>query len=217
MGLDHQNVLGDTIEEIAREKAGIFKPGVLAVTSNQPPTAMLELEMHAKKSGNSLVVAPDLASFEGASGQGDIRIGVPGEVQRMNAAVAISLANAWLALKDGGGGGGTVGAEKLFVLHEWMRKGLADAHILGRCQTVRFPPPQKAKEDVALGGGGCTLGPSGGLGEVVWYLDGAHTTESMDNGVEWFRTVGKSRPGARRVLVSVGTHVEGLGFYGFKV
>ena len=206
LGLDHQNVLGDTIEEIAREKAGIFKPGVLAVTSNQPPTAMLELEMHAKKSGNPLIVAPDLDIFEGASGQGDIRIGVPGAVQRMNAAVAVSLANAWLALKDCGGAGGTVGAVELFVLHEWMRKGLADAHILGRCQTVRFPPPEKAAVDVAIGGGGCTLGPSGGLGEMVWYLDGAHTIESMENGVEWFQTVGQFRSGARRVLVSIGTH-----------
>lgn len=203
LGLDHQNVLGDTIEEIAREKAGIFKPGVLAVTSVQPPTAMLELEMHAARTGNALHVAPKLESFEGSSAEGDIRIGVPGEVQKLNAALAVSLTNAWLALKDGGGARGTVGVEVLFVLHNWMRKGLEDAYILGRCQTVRFPPSEKAFEHVVLGGGGCTLGATGGLGEMVWYLDGAHTVESMDNGVEWFRAVGRSRAGSRRILVSI--------------
>ena len=39
VGLDHVAVLGDTVEKIAAEKAGIIKPGVPVVTSLQHPDA----------------------------------------------------------------------------------------------------------------------------------------------------------------------------------
>lgn len=45
LGLDHTNVLGDTIEEIAMEKAGIFKKGVPAITVDQVPGAMSRLKV----------------------------------------------------------------------------------------------------------------------------------------------------------------------------
>ncbi len=41
--LDHQKYLGDTISQIAREKAGILRPGVPAVTLPQHPEANLAL------------------------------------------------------------------------------------------------------------------------------------------------------------------------------
>ena len=37
IGLDHTAVLGDTIEAIAQEKAGIIKPGCYVVTNEQQP------------------------------------------------------------------------------------------------------------------------------------------------------------------------------------
>ena len=39
IGLDHTNYLGDTIEEIAGEKAGIIKPESIAVLAAQQPDA----------------------------------------------------------------------------------------------------------------------------------------------------------------------------------
>jgi dihydrofolate synthase/folylpolyglutamate synthase len=47
LSIDHQNLLGDTIDSIAKEKAGIFKPGVPAVTVQQEPSAMRVLRSHA--------------------------------------------------------------------------------------------------------------------------------------------------------------------------
>jgi dihydrofolate synthase/folylpolyglutamate synthase len=44
---DHQNFLGNRIEQIAAEKAGILKPGVPAIFARQSPTAMRELEQRA--------------------------------------------------------------------------------------------------------------------------------------------------------------------------
>ena len=40
ISLDHTQVLGDTLERIAIEKAGIIKPGAVAVVAPQPPEAM---------------------------------------------------------------------------------------------------------------------------------------------------------------------------------
>ena len=39
IGLDHKDILGDTIEQIAREKAGIIKSGVPVVIGTLPPEA----------------------------------------------------------------------------------------------------------------------------------------------------------------------------------
>ncbi len=47
LSIDHQDQLGDTIDKIAREKAGIFKRGVPAVTVQQEPEAMRVLKSHA--------------------------------------------------------------------------------------------------------------------------------------------------------------------------
>jgi dihydrofolate synthase / folylpolyglutamate synthase len=46
--LDHQQFLGDTIEQIATEKAGILKPGVPAVFACQRPEAAAVLRAHAQ-------------------------------------------------------------------------------------------------------------------------------------------------------------------------
>ncbi|MBC8470019.1 MAG: bifunctional folylpolyglutamate synthase/dihydrofolate synthase [Planctomycetes bacterium] len=47
LSIDHQNLLGNTIDSIAKEKAGIFKRGVPAVTVQQEPSAMRVLRSQA--------------------------------------------------------------------------------------------------------------------------------------------------------------------------
>jgi len=47
LSIDHQNLLGDTIDSIAKEKAGIFKRGVPAITVQQEPSAMRVLKSQA--------------------------------------------------------------------------------------------------------------------------------------------------------------------------
>lgn len=49
--LDHQAFLGDTMIEIAGEKAGIFRRGAPAVISPQSPDAMAALQDHARRIG----------------------------------------------------------------------------------------------------------------------------------------------------------------------
>jgi len=47
LSIDHQYLLGDTIDSIAKEKAGIFKRGVPAITVQQEPSAMRVLQSQA--------------------------------------------------------------------------------------------------------------------------------------------------------------------------
>jgi dihydrofolate synthase/folylpolyglutamate synthase len=47
LSIDHQNLLGNTIDSIAKEKAGIFKRGVPTVTVQQEPSAMRVLRSQA--------------------------------------------------------------------------------------------------------------------------------------------------------------------------
>ncbi len=47
IGLDHQEYLGDTLEAIAREKAGIFRKGRTAVIGGREPVPILESAAHS--------------------------------------------------------------------------------------------------------------------------------------------------------------------------
>ena len=44
ISLDHTNILGSTVQEIAKDKAGIIKKGAVVVAAPQPPEAMLVIE-----------------------------------------------------------------------------------------------------------------------------------------------------------------------------
>lgn len=57
IGLDHQQFLGETIEEIAREKAGILKRGVIGVIGRMPPAARAAIEAVAERVNAPLAVA----------------------------------------------------------------------------------------------------------------------------------------------------------------
>ena len=58
VSLDHQGYLGDTIELIAAEKAGILKPGVTAVIAAQRPEAAEVLRSVAAEVGAPLYATP---------------------------------------------------------------------------------------------------------------------------------------------------------------
>ncbi|KAG5464093.1 hypothetical protein LSCM1_00273 [Leishmania martiniquensis] len=58
LGYDHMEILGDTIQEIASEKAGIMKPGVVCFAAPQVdhPETRSVLEKHAREVGAPLVL-----------------------------------------------------------------------------------------------------------------------------------------------------------------
>lgn len=56
LSIDHQQYLGDTLPEIAGEKAGILKPGVPCVVGPQPDDALAVIEARAARLGVPLLV-----------------------------------------------------------------------------------------------------------------------------------------------------------------
>ena len=90
IGLDHREHLGGTIAAIAREKAGVLRPGCVACSAPQAPEAADVLMAEAERVGAELRWVDPLPSPE----QGGPRLGLPGGLQRANAAVAVAMAAA---------------------------------------------------------------------------------------------------------------------------
>jgi dihydrofolate synthase/folylpolyglutamate synthase len=63
LSIDHQHQLGNTIDSIAREKAGVFKRGVPAITVEQEPAAMRVLKAEATTVKAPLSVTGDDIDF----------------------------------------------------------------------------------------------------------------------------------------------------------
>ena len=61
IGLEHCDWLGDTIEKIAGEKAGIVKPGVPVVLGRNEPSVRAVVEARAAELGSPFFYAPELA------------------------------------------------------------------------------------------------------------------------------------------------------------
>ena len=57
VSIDHQQYLGETLGEIAAEKAGILKPGVPCVVAAQPDAALAVIEARAEEVGAPLLIA----------------------------------------------------------------------------------------------------------------------------------------------------------------
>jgi len=86
IGLDHQEVLGETLAEIAAEEAGICRHGVPALTAAQQPSdALTAIRATAAARGARLRVA-ELTLLPR-----DAVLGLAGEHQHLNAALALAL------------------------------------------------------------------------------------------------------------------------------
>uniref|UniRef100_A0A8C8K8I6 Folylpolyglutamate synthase n=1 Tax=Oncorhynchus tshawytscha TaxID=74940 RepID=A0A8C8K8I6_ONCTS len=130
LGIDHTSILGDTIEKIAWQKGGIFKPGVPAFTVKQPDSPMMVLKERAKEIGCPLWVCPELEEYPADSGP--LRLGLAGHHQRSNASLALQLSHSWLQRRCLPGRWDT-------SLSSWA-VGLEDTEWPGRTQTLKHGP-----------------------------------------------------------------------------
>jgi dihydrofolate synthase / folylpolyglutamate synthase len=103
--LEHREMLGDTVEAIAGEKAGILKPGVPAFTTEEDPRVLEVLRREAEARGASLevvappaaVVGPDGSRFTldtGAWGELELASPLLGRHQTRNVALAVRTVEA---------------------------------------------------------------------------------------------------------------------------
>jgi dihydrofolate synthase/folylpolyglutamate synthase len=105
ISMDHMDFLGDRLDGIAVEKAGIIKPGVPCATGAQDPAAMAVLDRIAAERGAPLLargrdwhcdLATDQLRYADARGTLDLPPpALPGPHQADNAGIAITALRAW--------------------------------------------------------------------------------------------------------------------------
>jgi len=137
--LDHQQWLGDTIEKIAFEKAGIIKPGVPVVTATENRQALRIIADVARQHQSVLKVVdggdtrcPPLDS---------VKLPLAGRHQRLNAALAVA----------------TVSVLQLPVRQDAVIEGLSKVQWPGRMQLVRLPDERSILLDGAHNNAGAEI------------------------------------------------------------
>jgi dihydrofolate synthase/folylpolyglutamate synthase len=143
ISLDHMDRLGSTIEEIAKTKAGIIKPGSIVLSAEQQPEALKVITQRAaavgekflsfgKDFGVSAVALNKLGqtvTVKSVAGEyQDLNLPVHGEYQAQNAALAVAAVEAFL-------GGG---AQR--IMDDVVRASFADFSSPGRLQIVSREP-----------------------------------------------------------------------------
>ena len=192
LGIDHVFVLGKTIPEIATQKGGIYKAGVPALAiSPQPSTGLNVLAARATELAASsftpVPTNPALSAFP---------LGLAGQHQVQNASLALALIRTFLAsarlppafanAKLIGLSEGQPALVSPASATDKERDGLERTRWPGRCQIV---------EDSEV---------EGGVDGVKWFLDGAHTVESVECCGGWYKSAGQlAAPAQARTRVLV--------------
>ena len=106
IGLDHQETLGNSLAEIAEQKAGIFKSGKSAVIANLAQEAQLVCQRTATDLGVSLYQADQDFSFKDGhfsssiANLNQLKLGLEGAYQEENAALALQAFLLFMAQRD---------------------------------------------------------------------------------------------------------------------
>ncbi len=143
IGYDHVEVLGNTLEEIAAEKAGILKEGTAFVTESQAPEALHVLLKAAERAGVSSCDLTDCgAIYDRRMENGeqhfsfgryeDLSMRMLGLHQYENAAAAILAAERFFEKTDTGRSEEEIAAA--------IRRGIHDAVWPGRMEIIRDDP-----------------------------------------------------------------------------
>lgn len=146
IGYDHTEILGKTLESIAAQKAGIFKPGVPALALKQDAKVVQVFRETAAKVGCPLQIIGDEIDFssrvEHQPGVGPVgrvnltterhefeHVPVPlrGEHQSLNCGLALAILD-------------KLGERGFAVTHTGVLNGLAQVKLPGRFETVLQSP-----------------------------------------------------------------------------
>jgi len=119
IALDHQQWLGDTLEKIAAEKAGIIKAGIPVVTAVNESEAFAVIEKVAKEKNAPLKI------INSSRLAGTLAPPLPGEHQTINAALALATVK--------------VLQRHIPVAEKKVHAGLANVDWSGRLQLVQRP------------------------------------------------------------------------------
>lgn len=137
IGFDHMELLGHTLPEIAREKAGIIKPGVPCVTGVPTGTDAYEVIANVCRANNAALQPParvhadlggTLTFTTPRRAAANVRLRLRGAFQQANAAVAVSALD---AIDPSSGP---------TITDDAVRVGLSCAYLPGRLETISERP-----------------------------------------------------------------------------
>ncbi|KAL8708600.1 MAG: hypothetical protein Q9220_006536 [cf. Caloplaca sp. 1 TL-2023] len=129
LGIDHVQILGETIDSIAWHKAGIMKAGAPAYTVPQPSAAQETLNRRANEKSVNLTTVSEHPQLQA------IKLGLEAPFQRINASLAIEIAAAHInTLPDSPSSSINTTTEALPP--EFIR-GLEKVRWPGRCEIRR--------------------------------------------------------------------------------
>jgi dihydrofolate synthase / folylpolyglutamate synthase len=144
VSVDHVEYLGSDIAGIAKEKAGIIKPGSIAMVAEQTPEVakvilerVAEVDATVARAGlefgvlrRDIAVGGQVVKLQGLGGAyDDIFLPLHGEHQAANAALALAAVEAFFG----------AGAQRQLD-HEVVREGFASVVVPGRLERVRSAP-----------------------------------------------------------------------------
>jgi len=139
IALDHTGYLGATLEQIAREKAGIIEPGSSVISAGQTDAVRLVIEEQCRAGGSVLkTLSRDFSATWHLGGTLDYRgmsinlsrltPGIGGRYQSTNAAVALAAAE-------------TLAAGGMNITSSAYNEGITTAYWPGRMETIPGTPP----------------------------------------------------------------------------
>ncbi|MBD0293509.1 MAG: bifunctional folylpolyglutamate synthase/dihydrofolate synthase [Jiangellaceae bacterium] len=143
ISIDHAEYLGDSVGEIAAEKAGIIKTESVAVLAEQPPDALPQLQHRALEAGASVVregmdfgvrkrevaVGGQLLSLGGLAGSyDDVFLPLHGAHQAQNAVCALAAVEAFF------------GGDRASLDTDLVRAAFAGVGSPGRLEVLRRSP-----------------------------------------------------------------------------
>jgi dihydrofolate synthase/folylpolyglutamate synthase len=123
IAFDHQQWLGDTLEKIAAEKAGIIKPGIPVVTATEEKSALVVIEKIARERKSPLTKVNSEFRIPNSE------LSLLGEYQKINAALALATVE--------------VLQKQIPVSEEKIREGLQNVNWPGRLQLIEKPDGEK--------------------------------------------------------------------------
>ncbi|GAA6016067.1 hypothetical protein JCM8202_005400 [Rhodotorula sphaerocarpa] len=197
LGIDHIWVLGKTLPEIAHQKGGIYKPGVPALAIKQDE-GLDVLESRAKElQASSFTVVPEHPQFK------DIKLGLAGVHQRSNASLAVALVRTFLASKRCPSAFSSIAA----TTSSTSPDSATGPEALPTLPSELVAPTPLPSDYVSAlerttWPGRCQLSTDPSDSRIKWYLDGAHTVESLQCCGEWFAEEAlTSRNASARALI----------------
>lgn len=218
LGYDHTAVLGNTMEQIAAQKAGIMKPGCIAVTSSQQKDTCKRVLLDKAKSLDCVILeAPHILHYDW-KGQA-LDEDWESTVQSINISLAIQLAYLWMFRMNRAG-------DLKATIDKFLAGINSNSHshsFLGK----NYPNPNAEQNvNTSLSRGlHFEIDPKTyrGIRDCLWpgriqvirknnfkyFLDGAHTSDSLALCSQWYQKKSREEASLGNGRISSGSTKTG--------